>query len=61
MLKALGSIPTVCASSTQELKLWSGKNRKVSTGPSMLAHTLSPGTNRQRQVEICSKPISATR
>lgn len=42
MLKALGSILTVCVSSTQELKLWNGNNRKVLTGLGMLAHTLSP-------------------
>lgn len=44
MLKALGSNPTVCASSTQELELWNGKSRGVDRA-GVLAHTLSPSTD----------------
>lgn len=51
MLKTLGSIPTVCASSTQELELWNGKSRAVLAGLGVLAHTV-PALTRQRQVEI---------
>lgn len=53
MLKALGSIPTVCASSTQELELWNGKSRDVSTEDWACWHThLVPVLNRQVEINL---------
>lgn len=53
LLKALGSIPTVCASCKQELGLWNGKERKVWIEGWACWHTRSAGTDLS-EVEIYS-------